>query len=177
MYIQKGLYFTFVSEELPQVVRGYFKGMSDKKEDNYVGGLSMGGYGAVKLALTYPEKFGGFISLSGALDITRKNRTINFPEWKSIFNFEMESPLELEGSEHDVYALARRNHSEKKEFPKMYIWCGTEDSPGILQNNRDFHELMNELNVKHYYSESEGDHSWKWWDLHIQDGLKYMFGK
>ncbi|MBR5586891.1 MAG: esterase family protein [Clostridia bacterium] len=165
-------YFTFVTEELPEVCRGYFKGMSDKREDNFVAGLSMGGYGALKVALTYPEKFGGCVSLSGSLDITRKNRPVNLPEWKSIFDFNMESPLELEGSEHDLYALARKN---QKGFPKMYIWCGTEDDPGLLESNRKLHRVLDELNVEHTYKESEGDHSWPWWDLHIQDGLKFLF--
>ncbi len=168
-------YFTFVSEELPTVCRGYFKGMSDKRENNYVAGLSMGGYGALKVALTYPERFAGCASLSGALDITRKNRPLNMPEWKSIFDFNMESALELEGSKHDIYALARKNHDAGVEFPKMYIWCGTEDSPQLFKNNQDFHRLLDELEIEHYYEESEGDHSWKWWDLHIQDALRFLF--
>ena len=168
-------YFDFVAKELPEVCRGYFKGMSDKREDNFVAGLSMGGYGAAKVALTYPEEFGGFVSLSGSLDITRKNRSINLPEWRSIFNFNMESGLELEGTEHDVYEIVRRNYKEGKKFPKMYIWCGTEDEPGLLKTNQVFHSLLNELGIEHFYKESEGDHSWKWWDMHIQDGLRYLF--
>ncbi len=169
-------YFTFVSEELPEVCRGYFKGMSDKREDNFVGGLSMGGYGALKVALTYPEKFGGCISLSGSLDMTRKNRPDLFNEFKSIFDFNMESLLELEGSKHDLYALVRKNYEQGIQFPKMYIWYGTEDGPFLIESNQKFHTLLNELNIDHYYEGSEGDHSWKWWDLHIQDGLRYLFG-
>lgn len=168
-------YFDFVSKELPEVCRGYFKGMSDKREDNFVAGLSMGGYGAAKVALTCPESFGGFVSLSGSLDITRKNRPVDFEEWQSIFNFNMKSPLELEGSEHDLYALVRRNHEKGIEFPKMYIWCGTEDDPGLFKTNQRFHELLNELGIEHVYEESEGDHSWRWWDMHIQDGLRFLF--
>ena len=170
-------YFDFVAKELPEVCRGYFKGMSDKREDNFVAGLSMGGYGAAKVALTYPEKYAGFISLSGALDITRKNRPINFEEWQSIFNYNMETAMELEGSEHDLYALVRRNHEKGIEFPKMYVWCGTEDDPGLFENNKRFHALLNELGIEHVYKESEGDHSWHWWDMHIQDGLEFLFGE
>ncbi len=168
-------YFTFVAEELPSVCRGYFKGMSDKREDNFVAGLSMGGYGALKVALTYPEKFSGCVSLSGSLDITRKNSPINLPEFKSIFDFNMENPIELEGSKHDLYALVRKNHQQGIKFPKMYIWCGTEDRPGLLEGNQIFHALLNELNIEHFYKESEGDHSWQWWDLHIQDALRFLF--
>ena len=168
-------YFDYVAKELPEVCRGYFKGMSDKREDNFVAGLSMGGYGAAKVALTYPENYGGFVALSGALDITRKNRPVNFDEWQSIFDYNMKSPLELEGSEHDIYTLVRRNYERGMEFPKMFIWCGTEDDPGILENNQRMHFLLEELNIEHVYKESEGDHSWHWWDMHIRDGLKFLF--
>ena len=58
-------YFTFITRELPEVCRGYFKGMSDKREDNFIAGLSMGGYGALKAALTCPETFGHCAALSG----------------------------------------------------------------------------------------------------------------
>lgn len=169
-------YFTFVAKELPEVCRGYFKGMSSKKEDNFVGGYSMGGYGALKIALTYPDEYAGCVSLSGALDITRKNRPLNLNEWKSIFDFNMVSPNELEGSEHDLYALARKNFENGIDFPKMYIWCGTEDNPYLFKSNQDFHALLNEMNIEHFYQESEGDHTWKYWDLYIQDALEYMFG-
>ena len=57
-------YLTFVACELPDVCRSFFRGMSDRREDTLIAGLSMGGYGAIKAALTYPERFGGAASLS-----------------------------------------------------------------------------------------------------------------
>jgi len=57
-------------------------------------------------------------------------------------------------------------------FPKLYMWCGTEDA--LIRINRKYHDLLTELGVDHRYEESEGDHSWKWWDLHIQDALRYL---
>lgn len=167
-------YFTFVTEELPAVCRSYFKGMSAKREDNLVAGLSMGGYGAVKAALTCPEKYFACASLSGSLDITRKGRTCNLPEWRAIFDFNMQSPMELEGTDHDLYALARRRKAEGAGFPKFYLWCGTEDA--LLNVNREYHALLCELGVEHTYEESEGDHSWHWWDMHIQDALENLLG-
>ena len=61
-------YWTFVSEELPRVMHGFFP-LSDKRADTFVAGLSMGGYGAFKLALTLPDRFAAAASLSGALDV------------------------------------------------------------------------------------------------------------
>ena len=165
-------YFTFVADELPEVCRGYFKDMSDKREDNYVAGLSMGGYGALKAALLRPECFGGCASLSGSLDITRRGRTYNLPEWRSIFDFRMEHPSELEGTEHDLWAVARKNAAVGLPFPRLYLWCGTEDV--LIKTNREYRDLLTELGVDHRFEESEGDHSWQWWDLHIQDALRYL---
>ncbi len=166
-------YFTFVTKELPEICRTYFNGMSDRREDNIIAGLSMGGYGAVKSALRCPEQYGHCIALSGALDVTRKGRPLYTEEWRSIFDLDMKDEAQLKGSEHDVYALAEKNHANGTPFPKLYLWCGTEDT--LLQNNRDFHALLSELNIEHCYEESEGDHSWKWWDKHIQSGLKFIF--
>ena len=63
-----GKYWQFISEEVPAVVRDLFP-LSSERKDNFVAGLSMGGYGAYKLASTYPERFAAAASLSGALDI------------------------------------------------------------------------------------------------------------
>ena len=144
------------------------------EEDNYVAGLSMGGYGAVKIALTYPDKFCGCATLSGALDITRKNRPIDLQAWRAIFGFDLKSGDDLAGTKHDVYALVDKNHAAGIPFPKLFVWCGTED--GLIANNRRFRDQLNALGIAHSYSESEGDHSWKWWDLHIQDVLEFFFG-
>lgn len=165
-------YFTFVTEELPNVCREHFKGMSDQREDNLVAGLSMGGYGALKIALTYPERYFGCASLSGALDITRKERPYDLSLWKSNFGFELNSALELEGTKHDIFHLAKQNCTENKDFPKIFMWCGTEDS--LLKTNRDYHCLLTDLKIDHEYRESEGDHSWKWWDMHIKPALDFL---
>ena len=167
-------YFTFVAKELPEVCRSYFSGISAKKENNFVAGLSMGGYGAMKLALTFPDNYEGCASLSGSLDITRKGRPCNINEWRGNFGFDLPNALALEGSENDIFALTQKLADNKAPLPKIYLWCGTEDS--LIKINREYTHFLKELNIPHIYKESEGDHSWKWWDLHIQDILEYFFG-
>ena len=164
-------YFTFITEELPRVCRSFFRGMSDKREDNIIGGLSMGGYGAVKAALAHPESYGACICLSGALDIASlKHHSPD--EWKAIFGYGLQNTDELRNSCHDVYALARKNALEGKPFPKLYMWCG--DNDYLLDGSIKFDKLLTDLGVEHRYEQSEGDHSWRWWDLHIQDGLDFV---
>ena len=146
--------------------------MSDKREDTFIAGLSMGGYGAIKASLVCPERFGGCASLSGALDIADfDDRPMN-SEWQGIFGFGLTNAAELKGTEHDIFALAKKNAEGGFPFPKLYIWCGESDS--LLEPNRRFDTLLNELGIEHAYAESEGDHSWKWWDKHIQDALAYL---
>ena len=164
-------YFSFVSRELPELCRNTFKQISTKREDNIIAGLSMGGYGALKLALSCPERYGACISLSGSMDITRKGRECNLSEWRSIFDLDMESPAELEGSKHDLFCLSEKLKQDGKTLPRIYMWCGNEDH--LIGVNRFFDEHLTKLDIPHVFKTSEGDHSWKWWDLHIQDALRW----
>lgn len=168
-------YFAFVTEELPNVCRGFFRGMSAKREDTLIAGLSMGGYGALKAALLRPDRFGGAASLSGALDISRLRGVSELAEWRGIFGFDLASTADLKGSAHDLFAIAEQNHANGTPFPHMYLWCGEGDS--LVVSNRDFSALLGKLGVPHRYDESEGNHHWQWWDLHIGTAMDYLLGK
>jgi len=168
-------YFAFVTKELPQLCYRNFKGLSMDREYNIVGGLSMGGYGALKAALTYPDQYAACISLSGALDITRRDNTpYGMEEWRGIFGFEMEQLEKLKDSKHDLFTLACENCEKGLAFPKLYLWCGVDDP--LLPANQSYHAHLKALGVEHRYEETEGHHTWKWWDLHIQTGLEYVLG-
>lgn len=167
-------YFTFITEELPSVCRNFFKGMSDKREDNMIAGLSMGGYGALKAALVHPEKFAKCASLSGALDIADLERKFNLNEWRGIFGFDINTAADLKDTKHDLFALAEKYRNSTVDLPEIFMWCGLDDR--LSDANRRFDSLLTDLGVSHTYLESEGDHKWKWWDLHIQDVLEFMFG-
>lgn len=162
-------YFNYIAHELPILCRRIFAGFSEKREDNVVAGLSMGGYGALKLALTCPEQYGACISLSGSLDVTRRGRTYDPDEWRSIFGLDIDSPLSLAGGQHDLFALAARDKASHLPFPSIFLWCGTEDS--LIDINRDFSKHLTALDVPHVFEASEGDHTWKWWDLQIEEAL------
>src|SRR5690554_3728055 len=106
-------YWTFVSEELPDIARSFFP-LSDSREDNFVAGLSMGGYGAFKMALRCPEKFAAGASLSGALDLSKVVER-HFDEFRTIFG----SPEKVKGSEEDLFYLAEKmakSHGDKPEL-------------------------------------------------------------
>ena len=167
-------YLTFVSEELPDKCQSFFKGMSARPEDNLVAGLSMGGYGAIKCALTHPDRFSMCASLSGSLDIASLERAGLLPEFRCIFDLNMQSPAELAGTEHDLFYLADRLKAQGKPFPKTFIWCGTQD--WLLDSNQRFSSHLDSLGVPHEYRTGEGNHSWVYWDAHIQSALAYLLG-
>ena len=164
-------YFDYITGELPALCRATLRCLSDKREDNLIAGLSMGGYGALKAALTHPERYGTCISLSGSVDVTRKGRPCNLPEWRSIFGFDLQDPMELEGSEHDLFALASQLRAQGRDFPEIYMWCGLEDS--LIVANRSLDAHLTALGAAHHFETSEGDHTWRWWDMHIQNALRW----
>ena len=135
-------YFTFVSVELPKVCRAYFRGMSDKREDNFVAGLSMGGYGAMKIALTHPESFGGVASLSGTLDIADVTRNRPIVEWKSIFGYELESTGELYGTKHDNFHLANTLYKKGIDTPIYASYLNKKTKIHVISEKMMFSELI-----------------------------------
>lgn len=163
-------YWTFISEELPEICQEFFPNMSTKREDNFVAGLSMGGYGAMKMGLRAADRFGASASLSGALDVRHLAEKGNPPYefWYNIFG-----PLDkVEGSDNDLFELARRLKFSGKPLPKLYMWCGTEDF--LYKDNMNMKEHLTDLGYDLTYEEAPGDHQWKYWDHKIQDVLSWL---
>ena len=165
-------YLTFIGEELPRVCRSFFRGMSDKAEDTFVVGLSMGGYGAVKIAMHYPETFAGAGSLSGAFAIAEFSKVSNGFDWQSVFGREFETPDELNGSRHDVFRIASDYKESGRAFPKFYLWCGNRDF--FISSNRAFSAHLKSLGAEHLYEDTDGEHSWICWDEYIKHAMDYL---
>ena len=162
-------YFTFISREVPDVMRGFFSGMSDKREDNYVAGLSMGGYGALKIALSFPDRYAGVAAFSSAIGLERWFDPSNPGEFEDFFG----SAEKFTGSDNDIYHLAEKSAKSEKK-PSVYMWCGTEDS--LLSDSRDLSARLVSLGYDVTYRESEGNHSWIYWDKQIEKVLGMWFG-
>jgi len=163
-------YWTFISEEVPHVAQSLFP-ISGKREDSFAAGLSMGGYGAMKLGLRAPEKFAAVASLSGAMDIVAFGTPGNpyaDKEYKWIFG----SQEEAEGSEEDLFALADRAVASGVSLPKLYQCCGTEDF--LYAANVRFRDHARALGLPLDYEEGPGDHNWGYWDENIQRVLAWL---
>jgi putative tributyrin esterase len=165
--MQHGLkYWTYLSEELPELLRQYFP-LSARREDNFAAGLSMGGYGAFKLALNLPERYAAAASLSGALDLTGLWASSERPE---ILRLAFDgSP---KGTGNDLLHAATKLVRSRKPQPRLYQWCGTEDF--LYQDNLRFRDHARKIKLPVDYSEGPGGHTWDKWDEQIQKVLAWM---
>jgi len=162
-----GRYWTFVSEELPELVARFFR-VSSRREDTFVAGLSMGGYGALKLALRQPERFAAAASLSGALDVvalSRRPRPEDPTLWKRVFGGRVSG-----GAEDDLFALVRR--AKGGHVPALHVSCGTEDQ--LIAANRRFVATCSAAGIPVTPSFGPGEHDWAYWDERIQDVLAWL---
>ena len=150
--------------------------LSRKKEDTFIAGLSMGGYGALRNGLRYPETFGFIGALSSVLiidDLAASNDEAPMvfqrrSYYESIFG-ELDK---VAGSDADPKALIHMIKSQKIQVPAIYMACGTEDF--LIQKNRAFHEYLEAEGIAVTYEEGPGTHSWMFWDTYIRNFLDWL---
>jgi S-formylglutathione hydrolase FrmB len=169
-----GKYWQFISEEVPALARDLFP-LSADRADNYVAGLSMGGYGAFKLALTHPDRFAAAASLSGVVNIGAVLNDRGDPEsaeWlegmRNIFGADLSK---VAGSPNDLFPLAEKVANGPVK-PKLYQCCGTEDF--LYANNLSFRDYAQTLPLDLTYEEGPGEHTWAYWDKMIQNVLHWL---
>ena len=168
-------YFTYLTRELPILLREILP-LSARREDTFVAGLSMGGYGAFKLALSRPEAYAAAASLSGAVDICRDALQVH-PEdpgnaaWIAKMRDIFGDLDKVPGSLHDLYALAKKV-AQKPVRPRLYQYCGTEDF--LYTGNVNFRDFIRTLPFDHTYTEGAGDHTWGYWDAEIQKVIAWL---
>lgn len=168
-------YGEFIGKELVETTRKMFP-LSRQREDTFIAGLSMGGYGALRNGLKYWETFGAVAALSGALILERaRNSDESSKEfiWNRRYYTGVFGDLDrLSGSDKDCEALVRNLKEQKADIPSLYLCCGTEDD--LLKQNREFAELLKELEVPFTYEEGPGKHDWDFWDTYIKKVLEWL---
>lgn len=160
-------YWTFISKELPRLARTFFP-ISDKRKDNFAAGLSMGGYGAFKLALSFPRKYAAAASLSGALDMAVHAATNKMVDFAGIFG----DISQIKGSDDDLFHLAEKVAGSEGPKPKLFQCCGTEDF--LYRDNIAFKDHCRTLPLDLTYEEEPGEHEWDYWDKKIQRVLEWL---
>lgn len=165
-------YKTFLLEELPAYLRSILP-LSPRREDTFIAGLSMGGYGAMHLALSKPGQYAAAASLSGVMSFSRLARQPQADQpWpiQAIVGFI--SPAAIDRSQRNVVVQARSLKNRGIPLPALFLSVGTEDF--TLKDNRDGVGRLRRLGVKVTYEEHPGAHTWAYWDTHIQRVLAWL---
>lgn len=165
-------YWTFISEELPEIVKKLFN-IAPARENTFAAGLSMGGYGALKLGLRCPEKFAAVAGLSSVTDIKRRYRAADSAAWRPELRRIFGSMAQLAAGGNDLFALAGEARQSGKDLPEILSICGKDDF--MIEDNRKFNRHMKNIEYPGFYCfEKPGSHTWEFWDNHIQDALKFF---
>jgi len=158
-------YATYIAKDLPYFIERQFRVRSERGA-RCIGGLSMGGYGALRIALAYPDRYVSAHSHSGAFALKpRKDGPVSMKEFRQIFG-----PRPV-NTPHDLRYLARQLKRRRGAIPRLSIDCGTEDF--LLEDNRRFSKDLTRMTVPHEYREFPGAHNWDYWDCHIRDALVF----
>ena len=167
-------YLTYIGKELPEFMGKMFP-LSDRKEDTSIAGLSMGGYGAFRVGLEFPETFGNIASLSGAMDMSALQNSEEAHAKKMPANYKaavFADTKKIEGSDDDIPVLLKKVMGSGVEMPRLYMTCGTEDF--IYPSNESFYQNACELGADITYERYPGVHNWDFWDEHIKDVLNWI---
>ncbi len=142
-------FFDFLANELPSFVKAHFP-ISDRREDTYIAGLSMGGYGALTHGLTNCDKYCAIGAMSSGIDFKRND------------------PVRV-----NTFDLLKKNVKDKVKMPEIFLTCGHEDF--LYEANVEFHELLDEKGIKHVWRDIPGyEHEWGFWDAEIVPLLEWL---
>ena len=153
-------YFSYIADELPEYLSEVF-GLSRAKEDNFIAGLSMGGMGAMKIALTYPERYAAVGSFSGVLDLRPMAAMVN-DDMKREFPFLVSEIPNIDSSPLNPTFLL---DAHRDKDLKIYVACGYQDNMYIP--NCLFCERIEEIGIEAKVTFENGKHDWDFWERHI----------
>lgn len=156
-------YFTYIADELPRICQRLFR-LSDRREDTFIAGNSMGGYGALKAALSRPERFAAAAGFSSAADV-RGRPILDTAEGYAIHGGCLQE-------RDDLFRLAENAAGKPDNCPRLYMTCGKSDF--LYEDNRKFREHVLQLGLPLTYEEWEGGHSWDFWDASVRKAMAFF---
>lgn len=168
---------TFVGEEILNYARKTF-GLSGKAEDTFIGGFSMGGFGALHTGLQYSHNYSKIMALSSALIVPQlksmtpanQNPMANYAYYQNIFG-DLETAQERDCNPE---VLVKQKLASREKLPDIFMACGIEDF--LIDPNRAFHQFLEANGVPHKFLTSPGIHNWKFWNEYLEPGIQWMLG-
>ncbi len=164
----KNNYSDFIGRELVEVTRNMFP-LSDKREDTYIAGLSMGGYGALRNGIVYSDTFSHVAGFSSAAHIfDGKEHDARLMDESAIFG----DIKKAAKTDHNMTVAFDNLITENRPVPKFYISCGTED--GLYEANVDFKVFLIRKGADVTWDEEKRGHDWDFWDSQIKKVLDWL---
>ncbi len=154
-------YWDYVSEELPSVVHEFFRVASEPAQ-TFVAGLSMGGYGALKLAFSHPERYAAAASLSGGLDL---RSLLQHPDPRGLLDRVFGGSV---SDENDLFTLLK----DASGVPPLFLGCGTEDP--LLPGTQKMADAARARGIDVTLDLRPGAHEWTLWDAVIADVIAWL---
>ncbi len=156
-------YYTYIAQELPKIIEGMFN-VSREREDRFIGGNSMGGYGAIKIALKEKNRYGAAFALSPVSDIHNK---IFAETLLPVFG-------EVIPDSDDLFCLTSERDTDEVK-PRIYITIGEKDF--MYEDSVRLNKHLEDLSYDYKYCVTPGGHAWELWDTTVQDAIKWMLCK
>lgn len=163
-------YGEYVGQELLDITRNIFP-LSDKREDTFIAGFSMGGYGAIRNGLKYSQNFSKIGMISAALitdDIVSYTSDSNVLRSREFYESIFGNLDDLQGSDMDPKALIETTNI----VPDIFMACGVDDF--LYEKNVDFYEFLKSENISAEFIEAPGEHTWEFCDKYIKEFIKTL---
>lgn len=156
-----GFDFTrWIVDDVPTAVQEAFPVVQPQQAGLFVAGLSMGGFGAMRLGGQYPDRFRAF---AGHSSITELSQMAGF----------VEEPLSVfQNDTNDNTSVLATLVANKEQLPPFRFDCGLDDN--LLSANRALHAALEKLTIEHTYEEFPGGHEWPYWEAHLEKTLLFF---
>ncbi|MDE6950713.1 MAG: acetylesterase, partial [Lachnospiraceae bacterium] len=175
-------YETFVAKELPAYIRKTYH-LPDERENVMIGGLSMGGFGALRLGIKYNKMFSAAFGLSAALIIndiascskeeiaSRVNAMADYDYYRIVFG----DLDKVRDSDINPEYIVKEHLKNGEKLPRIFMACGTEDF--LIEQNREFKDFLKDRKANITYYESPGVHEWSFWNEYLEPAVLWAINK
>lgn len=170
-----GAYYTFITMEMPVILSRIFN-IPQNREINFIAGLSMGGYGALRIGLANSDKYAACASFSGAVDVQMMLAEKERPEVKYVFAPIFGDNLDLPQESNLFYLADNVSNFTHKNKPRILCTCGRQDyEPYMIRpQNQAFSQHLSKLDLDYKYLEWDGVHEWSFWDKSLVIAIDFF---
>lgn len=168
-------YATYIGKEIVEITRKLFP-LSARREDTFLGGISMGGYGALRNGAVFSDTFGKVAAMSPAVDIYEVYHTVpdsGFSQMMLDHLFGGEEQFKQSDLSPD-YSFLRSGRPDSS-LPEVFLCCGRQD-PLVYKQCKEFAAALDKTEITHIYRETDGRHEMDFWESMMDPMFSFLAG-